>query len=300
MRKLVIKSFPMYLYATEMVSSYYSKLKIKDKNILTICGSGDQVLNAYFFNAKKVIGFDINERSEFITILKITAIKKFSYREYLDFFGINNKTASFDYILYKRIRENLNKKIREFFDNLYEIYNFNGKKLTRSDYFHQRGFIVDPKLINSYLKNERNYLKLREMLKFRKFEFVRSDVKIIFSNKKIVKEKFDIINLSNLPNYFVGKLVRENVKDPIGYFFNKIIMELKKKLSKKGKIFYYSYSPKSYPNKIAKAIPLFSKEYIKVKKVSSDNGFKIYTKQFKGLSGYGVDRIDKITVLEKN
>ena len=41
-------------------------------------------------------------------------------------------------------------------------------------------------------------------------------------------------------------------------------------------------------------------EYIKVKKVASDNGFKIYTKRFKGLSEYGVNRIDKVTVLEKN
>ena len=61
---------PMYVYATETVSSYYKLLNLKDKTVLSVCGSGDQVLNAYFFGAKRVIGCDMNERSKYITLLK--------------------------------------------------------------------------------------------------------------------------------------------------------------------------------------------------------------------------------------
>ena len=44
---------PIYLYGTEAIGSYYKPLKLKGKSVLTINGSGDQVLNAYYFGAKK-------------------------------------------------------------------------------------------------------------------------------------------------------------------------------------------------------------------------------------------------------
>lgn len=169
------KEAPMYIYATEGVSSYYSILKINNKKILTVCGSGDQVLNAYFFGAKEVVGFDLNKRSEFITRIKIAAVKELSYEEFLKFFGENYTGASFDYSLYKKIRRNLDKKTIVFFDSLYKKHNFKGKKSVKSEYFRQREDVrLDIKKINLYLRNEKNYLKLRHILKNIKFKFVGS------------------------------------------------------------------------------------------------------------------------------
>lgn len=44
---------PLYLYGTEHISKYYSKLDLNNKKVLTIIGSGDQALNAFFYGAKK-------------------------------------------------------------------------------------------------------------------------------------------------------------------------------------------------------------------------------------------------------
>jgi hypothetical protein len=235
------KEAPIYIYATEGVSSYYSILKINNKKILTVCGSGDQVLNAYFFGAKEVVGFDLNKRSEFIARIKIAAVKELSYEEFLKFFGENYTSASFDYGLYKKIRRNLDKKTIVFFDSLYKKHNFKGKKSVKSEYFRQREDVrLDIKKINLYLRNEKTYLKLRHILKNIKFKFVQGNIKNIYMNKRLMNEKFDMINLSNVPNYFTIKLERENIRDSIMIFFKEILLNLRKKLLPKGIIFYYT------------------------------------------------------------
>ena len=78
---------PVYIYATEMCSSYYHIVDVKRKRVLTVCGSGDQILNAYFFGAEVVVGFDLNANSERMLRLKVVAIKELAYKKFLKFFG---------------------------------------------------------------------------------------------------------------------------------------------------------------------------------------------------------------------
>ncbi len=287
---------PMYIYATEGVSSYYSILKINNKKILTICGSGDQVLNAYFFGAKEVVGFDLNKRSEFITRIKIAAIKELNYKEFLKFFGKNYTSASLDYGLYRKIQKNLDKKTIAFFNSLYKKCNFKGKKLVKSEYFRQREDVrLDIKKINLYLKNERTYLKLRHILKNIKFKFVQGNVKDIYTNKRLINEKFNILNLSNVPNYFTVKFERENARDPIMTFFREILLNLRKKLSPKGIIFYYAYSAQIYPNRVAKKMPLLSKN-LSTKRIAKQKEFKVTIKRFETYKGF----FDKIIILKRH
>ena len=51
---------PLFIYATEMVSLNYVHIDLKHRSVLTLGGSGDQMLNAYFFGAETVTMFDIN------------------------------------------------------------------------------------------------------------------------------------------------------------------------------------------------------------------------------------------------
>jgi len=99
--KRMTQNAPMYVYGTEAMSGYYSKLHLKNKKILTIAGSGDPMINAFFTGAKDVIGFDLNYFSYFITSLKFEAIKTLTYKEFLRFFGTKKNKALFDKILLK-------------------------------------------------------------------------------------------------------------------------------------------------------------------------------------------------------
>ncbi|MBI2148130.1 DUF3419 family protein [Candidatus Woesearchaeota archaeon] len=282
---------PMYIYSTEMVTSYYSKLNIKNKNVLTTCGSGDQVLNAYLLGAKEVVGFDLNIRSEFIIRLKIAAIKIFTYKEFLIYFGRKMENSSLNYKLYKKIRSSLDKRTLIFFDRLYNKYNFSGTKLVKScKYFRQRSKMkCNLKLINLYLKNEKEYFKLRNILFTKNFRFINSDFVSISSNKLISKDKFEIINLSNIPNYFFGRYLKKNkIIDPFGIFYH-TLNELRKLLSYNGIIFYYCYCSNNDLYKI-KGIPPPSRN-ANIDKMQEILNFKVFKINFKSILGKGFDRI---------
>jgi 16S rRNA G966 N2-methylase RsmD len=244
------KEAPIFIYATEMVSTYYSILKIKNKRVLTVCGSGDQVLNAYFLGAKQVVGFDINKRSEFILRLKIAAINELNYEEFLQFFGSNKLNTQFDYDLYKKIRVGLDRKTARFFDKLYRDFNFNNKKLLKSNNFRQRDELVRNriKLINAYLKDRKSYLNLRYILKSVKFKFVQSDIKDIYLHKELQRSAFDIVNMSNVPSSITRGRSEQGDNNPCKYLVKDIIENIFKLVSPQGVCFYSVISPSIYPN----------------------------------------------------
>ncbi len=281
---------PMYIYATEMTGTYYSILGLKDKSVLTICGSGDQAINACFFGAKKIVSFDLNRYCEHVLNLKIAAIKSLNYREFLEYFGEKNVNIGFDYSLYQKISVFLDQATKFFFDGRYKEFNNDGAKLVKSKCFRQRDdFSIMPATkVNNYLENEECYNRMRSILENKNIKFVQSDIKNI---DYLAEGKFDIINLSNVPNYFVGHL---GESEPLEYFYREILLKLRKLLFKKGRIFFYSYSDKSYPNRIASKIPLMStKEGLDFLKSKKD--LKVSQREFDGLNPGTMDRI---TILE--
>jgi len=287
--ELMSENAPMYIYATEMVSDYYKKFNLINKKVLTICGSGDQVLNALFFKAKKVVGTDLNKRSELITDLKVAAIKQIDYEDFLDFFGRDMNSIFLNYSFYVRIRKNLNKKAKNFFDKAYKLYNYDGEKLAKSKYFRQRSDFQQQKVmsINAYLKNKKSYLKMRKILQNKKFVFVQGDITKITEK---INEKFDIINLSNTPNYLCGKLKREGIKDCVRYLINNLFLKLNKRLSINGRIIYYTYSPQTYPNRIAKKMAPISTNK-GVKSIILKTNFRVSQKNIKGINKGTKDKV---------
>lgn len=283
------KIAPMYVYATEMVGDYYERLGLRGKTVLTIAGSGDQILNAYFFGAKRVVGFDINERASYMAQLKIAALQTLSYNDFLKFFGSKKSNVGFSFVLYRKIRMLLGKRPRLFFNHLYSKFHNNGQKLVGSNYFRQRSGIglVTPTTINAYLKNETAYLKLKKNILLVKFEFVSCDLKDVPQNKLILKSRFDVINLSNAPNYFVRY---HNAPLPLEYFMH-LLLKFHNLLTKNGRLFYYAYSSRNFPNPRVMgktSPPLSKKESIDI--IRSLKKFKVSSISFKGVAE-GRDKI---------
>jgi len=79
----------VYSFATENVSDYLKYFDLKNKSLLTIGSSGDQVLNAYYNGARDITLIDINQFSKFYLYLKISAILSLSYEEFKLFFFVH-------------------------------------------------------------------------------------------------------------------------------------------------------------------------------------------------------------------
>jgi hypothetical protein len=288
---------PMYIYATEMVHTYYTRLNIKGCSILTVCGSGDQVLNAIALEAKEVIGFDLNKNSESITRLKMAAIKELDYGEFLDFFsGKGRLNIRFDYPLYQKLRHSLDLKTAKFFDRLYRGFKFKGNKLASSSNFRERNRFVGNriKLINGYLKNEHAYLSLRRLLSHSRFHFIHSDVRRL-ADLWYYKRRFDIINLSNVPGYITAYLEEQGEKDPFSYLVNNVIAPLSSLISRGGLIFYYRHSNSIYPNKIADS-PSPADLNFNLNRPEFRKHWRISKKRFKGIRD---DTLDGIVIFRQ-
>jgi hypothetical protein len=275
---------PMYVYATEMVAAYYERLNLPGKRVLAISGSGDQVLNAMYFGAIEVVGFDINRNSLFMTELKIAAVLALTYQEFLRYFAQTKKGFSRE--SYVKMRPKLSKTCQRYFDRLYDKVGSEG--LGISDFFRHRGDLIDRKKaqeINGYLADSVAYGKMGIILEEARPVLLVKNVLHLGDDEKFLGEKFDVINLSNVPNYLTGKSFGLSEEDVLSYF-----QKLKGIVSKDGVIFFYSYDNAVYPNAISPRIPPISRVSF-LKKIRQSGAFMVSRKSFPGLVDGNRDRI---------
>jgi S-adenosylmethionine:diacylglycerol 3-amino-3-carboxypropyl transferase len=278
---------PMYVYATEMVSKYYSLLDMKDKRVLSIVGSGDQIINAYFLGATEVVGFDINKRSFFMLEIKVSAILNLTRDEFIEFFGYDMNNGTFNFDLYNKLRNSLSLSTKRFFDKLYQEFNYHGRQLVKSDYFRQRSMIKSSAIdINIYLKNNRNYIRCRGIMQSKELKFLELDVNDILLNKNLIG-KFDIINLSNVLNYLTGNTKEDDV---LGALI-KVTKNVSWRVKQGGLFFYYSYSSSLYNSVKRKMSPSASRLEI-IEKIAKNNNLKVVIKKFKGVNSNTLDRVN--------
>jgi S-adenosylmethionine:diacylglycerol 3-amino-3-carboxypropyl transferase len=287
--KKMTKDAPMYLWATEMVDGYYSQLDLKDKSVLTITGSGDQVLNALFRQPSEVYGFDINENSLFITELKIKAIQNISYERFLKFFSFED--GSFEYNTYATFSDTLSIACKNYFDIIYSKKP--NQSITQSEYFRRREFFTSNdilKRINVYLKSADQYNELRDMLLHSSPQLFKGNIISLWKNEHIKGKSFDIINLSNVPNYLTGKTFHMTELEVLSLF--KVMRTL---LNSNGIIIYVSYDNAIYPNDVAQDIPPISRDsFLTVLEDAKE--FEVSQKFFPGLHK---GQTDRITILKK-
>ena len=194
-----INNFGMYgrLYSmtTENIYGFLNKYDLKNKKVLAIAGSGDQRLNSYLLGAKKVTCFDINPLTELNIELKDRVIETLNFDEFLDFFGIINgrydRNSILDFRLFDKFSILLESDTYDFYN--YVIQNNKGKDI----YFDGEDLSI-LKRINGYF-NYDNYLRLRDIIKNKKIDFVHTD---IYNLPNILNgEIFDVILLSNISDY---------------------------------------------------------------------------------------------------
>ena len=85
----------IYTFTTENINGYIKYFNLKNKSLLTVGLSGDQLLNAYYYGARDITLFDINPYAKYYVYLKVAAILSLTYDEFQSFFfkyGLDNNS----------------------------------------------------------------------------------------------------------------------------------------------------------------------------------------------------------------
>ena len=276
----------MYVYATEMVARYYRAVGLQDKTVLTVIGSGDQVINAHFLGARRVVGFDLNTWAIHMMNLKSAAIATLEYEEFMKYFGVSIATGSLDYALYVRMRDRVDRRTRRFFDNAYKRCGNKGGALAKSAYFRQRQYFkTTTREVNAYLKSGSAYAKTRGILKGERLELLNNDIRGVLE-LKAHKRKFDVVNLSNIPTYLFREFRSD---DRVGEYILEL-GRLRGLLSRNGAMLHYSYSPSAYPNEVIEAMPPAAKKST-IDRIRRLKKFRVQERRFKGMKKGTFDKV---------
>lgn len=196
----------IYKKSNERIEAYYHHLQDKEK-VLSVIASGDQVLNCILGGSKIIDLFDISVFPKYFLFLKIGAIKALSREEYLEFF-YGNIDRSLEYEdLYNKIRLCLEPNIREFWDGLFNLFEW-------KDIYNSSLFMYEDLSIKKIVKQNK-YLGIRA---FNKLKKVIDDVKFttiegnIFDIASTFKGKYDLVYLSNILFYSDYELYKKMIK----------------------------------------------------------------------------------------
>jgi S-adenosylmethionine-diacylglycerol 3-amino-3-carboxypropyl transferase len=114
-----VKSFQKtvnYASSNEDSGSEIRALRIREKDaVLCITGSGARPLDLLAASPRKIVSIDVNPCQNFLLELKMAAIRKLSYREYLEFLGVTRSENRPG--LYRFICGLLSGQARKFWDS---------------------------------------------------------------------------------------------------------------------------------------------------------------------------------------
>ena len=186
----------IYRFSNENISSYFHYLQNNEK-VLTVIGSGGQIINGILAGTRDFDCFDISIFPEYYLNLQIASVLSLSKEEYLEYYFSDDKDILFCDKFYDKISDKLDGKYKKFWDTLYmfdegiDIYN---SLLFRSDLCFKKNVLEN----NPYLQ-EKNYEKLKFILQK---EYIKINPIVADITKIRFSTPYDLINLSNILTYY--------------------------------------------------------------------------------------------------
>lgn len=198
-------------FITNECLDYISNFDIKDKKVLSVCGSGDQAFISLINGAKSVDTFDYNPFQYYLLELKIAAIKTFDKDTYLKFFPLSGGDIRENYNLkyYLKLRDYLSMDARNFWDIVYSAEKADIYLLDRPG-----------NAISFGSDYTRNYDLLKERLMENPISFKLGDA---FSITNDYNDKYSLIILSNIFDHIKLAIKNYSEEDYLLFVRDKIL-----------------------------------------------------------------------------
>ena len=190
---LKLKGFErFYLYTNEHLNVFLKRIDVREKRVLTVGSSGDQILYSLLNGAKEVVCVDVCPFAEYYYRLKVACIKNLTFEEFDSL--VNGSEEIFSPVVYRKVSHDITGDAREFWDSLY-LDGFNHKEclITRANVRLMGNAI--------YLNNKDLYNKLQKTLsKPQAVLFLQADIRDL---PDILQEedKYDVMLFSNIIQY---------------------------------------------------------------------------------------------------
>lgn len=197
---------PIYKGTNENINSkpYIQAMKGNSK-VLSVIGSGDQIINSILYGAKDIDAFDISRFPKYYLDLKLAAIKVLNCCEFTDFFY---GSGCFDDEMFYRILSVMPDDSKAFWREIvkdsYPLKVFNSNLF--AIWTPTETMAID---MNPFLSVE-NYKLVRDRIDQVKIRYLEGD---IYKMDEVLDKDYDFANLSNIGMYANINFGDRNITD---------------------------------------------------------------------------------------
>lgn len=188
----------IYMKSNERIQDYVDYL-LNKRRILSVIGSGDQIINMLISSPEHIDCFDISVYPEYFLNLKLAALQTLTQEEFLNFFFSSAKTSLDEYyddLYFEKMRKRLTKKYREFWDALLNYTNW--YEITNSRLFSSEVVTKEYALKQNMYLDDVVYYSMKDKINDVQFTFHTGD---IFKTGSKLGDSYDLVYLSNILAY---------------------------------------------------------------------------------------------------
>jgi len=222
-----------YILATDFPFLVWSRFNWQGKRVLIVADSGDNILTLWPLGVAEVIAVDIAKRACFVNELKRVALKILSFQEFRILFApvYENKilpqaTPAEKAALYQQVRPFLSGFAQSWLDTQVGQTEFPSPPWREVMFAH----------LIPHFSNENAFYQAKQALKSYPL-FNLSIEKALL----ILEERFDIIYLSNIPEYIKQTLKLEEKDNEILPTLKTLYLQALQKLNPQGYLMLYSF-----------------------------------------------------------
>ena len=184
------RTYPAFLQTNEPLEQYYPYFALEGKSVLSVTGSGDQVLEAIKEGTTEVFAFDQNHFASHIANLKVASVKALPWWDFVPFF------RTFDTSYYHRVRPFLNEIESYFWDFVIEETTPSQREKLFRDPFMMYPSGTYPQK-DKYFYPEQ-YKTLQERISFGSYHLLTCSLHQLPKQTALKNKTFDVILLSNI------------------------------------------------------------------------------------------------------
>ncbi|MCD6320480.1 MAG: DUF3419 family protein [Candidatus Desulfofervidaceae bacterium] len=222
-----------YILATDFPFLVWSRFKWEKKKILVIADSGDNILTLWPLNVAEITAVDIATKACFVNELKRAALKALSFQEFRTLFApvYENKilpqaTPDEKLNLYQRVRPLLSTFAQNWLDTQIGHTHFPSPPWREVMFAH----------LIPHFSSERDFYRAKKALK--PYPLINLPIEEALST---LEEKFDVIYLSNIPEYIKQTLKMEDRDNDILPTLKKLYSQALQRLNYQGCLMIYSF-----------------------------------------------------------